>query len=209
MITSARHKPRHAKPRPRRSALRTGIGGGVLGTLALTAFAAPASAHQADPGPSYQGSDTHVPYSRHDSNSSAAPDTSASDSVGSPSQSTRPISGSAAAVVEFVRAQLGKGFVMGATGPGAYDCSGLVQAAYRQAGIDLPRVSQAQSAAGRSVSLSDLQPGDILYWGGRGSASHVAIYVGDGQFIGAQNSRTGVVERSMQWSQPSGAVRVL
>lgn len=70
-------------------------------------------------------------------------------------------------------------------------------------------MSQAQSNAGTSVSLSNLQPGDILYWGAKGSAYHVAIYVGGGKFVGAQNPSTGVVERSLSYDMPTGAVRVL
>ncbi|MGW6833357.1 C40 family peptidase [Streptomyces sp. NPDC054949] len=122
---------------------------------------------------------------------------------------SRPATGSAAAIVDFARAQVGKAYVSGATGSSAYDCSGLVQAAYRQAGITLDRVSQAQSTAGTSVSLSNLQPGDILYWGAKGSAYHVAIYVGGGKFVGAQNPSTGVVERNLSYDMPTGAVRVL
>ncbi|MFJ8012779.1 C40 family peptidase [Streptomyces sp. NPDC096339] len=122
---------------------------------------------------------------------------------------TAPATGSAAAIVNFARAQVGKAYVSGGTGPSSYDCSGLVQAAYRQANISLPRVSQAQSSAGTSVSLSALQPGDILYWGPRGSAYHVAIYVGGGKFVGAQNPSTGIVERSLSYDKPTGAVRVL
>lgn len=120
-----------------------------------------------------------------------------------------PATGSAAAIVNFARAQVGKAYVMGGTGPSSFDCSGLVQAAYRQAGISLPRMSQAQSSAGTSVSLSALQPGDILYWGAKGSAYHVAVYVGGGKFVGAQNSGTGIVERSLSYDKPTGAVRVL
>ncbi|KOG45694.1 MULTISPECIES: C40 family peptidase [Streptomyces] len=120
-----------------------------------------------------------------------------------------PATGSAAAIVNFARAQVGKAYVMGGTGPSSFDCSGLVQAAYRQAGISLPRMSQAQSSAGTSVSLSALQPGDILYWGSKGSAYHVAIYVGGGKFVGAQNPSTGIVERSLSYDKPTGAVRVL
>ncbi|MFJ6052069.1 C40 family peptidase [Streptomyces sp. NPDC092307] len=120
-----------------------------------------------------------------------------------------PATGSAAAIVNFARAQVGKAYVMGGTGPSSFDCSGLVQAAYRQAGISLPRMSQAQSSAGTSVSLSALQPGDILYWGSRGSAYHVAIYVGGGKFVGAQNPSTGIVERNLSYDKPTGAVRVL
>ncbi|MFF1409783.1 C40 family peptidase [Streptomyces sp. NPDC058289] len=122
---------------------------------------------------------------------------------------TAPVTGSAAAIVSFARAQVGKAYVMGGTGPSSFDCSGLVQAAYRQAGISLPRMSQAQSSAGTSVSLSALQPGDILYWGSKGSAYHVAIYVGGGKFVGAQNPSTGIVERSLSYDKPTGAVRVL
>ncbi len=132
----------------------------------------------------------------------------ASASTGSSTVSA-PASGSAAAIVAFARAQVGDAYVMGATGPNAWDCSGLVQAAYRQAGIDLPRVSGSQSSMGTSVSLNALQPGDILYWGSRSGSYHVAIYVGGGKFVGAQNPSTGVVERSLDWDRPSGAVRIL
>ncbi|MFI7238185.1 C40 family peptidase [Streptomyces cyaneofuscatus] len=136
--------------------------------------------------------------------SSSAPSASSS----APSSSSN-ATGSAAAIVAFAKAQVGDAYVSGGTGPNAWDCSGLVQAAYRTVGIDLPRVSQSQSTAGTQVSLDNLQPGDILYWGGAGSAYHVAIYVGDGQFVGAQNSSTGTVQRSMDYDRPSGAVRVL
>ncbi|MFD8909958.1 C40 family peptidase [Streptomyces sp. NPDC059575] len=117
--------------------------------------------------------------------------------------------GSAAAIINFVKAQVGKAYVSGATGPSAYDCSGLVQTAFKQVGVTLPRVSQDQSTAGTQVSLSNLQPGDILYWGSAGSAYHVAVYVGDGMFVGAQNPSTGVAEKPLSYDPPSGAVRVL
>jgi cell wall-associated NlpC family hydrolase len=117
--------------------------------------------------------------------------------------------GSAAAVVSFVKAQVGDAYVSGGTGPNSWDCSGLVQAAFKQVGVNLPRVSQDQSTAGTSVSLSNLQPGDILYWGSAGSAYHVAVYVGDGMFVGAQNPSTGVVEKPLSYDPPTGAVRVL
>ncbi|MET4647080.1 cell wall-associated NlpC family hydrolase [Streptomyces atratus] len=132
--------------------------------------------------------------------------TSGSASVASSSSSA---TGSAASVISFVKAQVGDAYVSGGTGPNSWDCSGLVQAAFRSVGVDLPRVSQAQSTAGTQVSLSNLQPGDILYWGGAGSAYHVGVYVGGGQFVGAQNPSTGVVLRSLDYDPPSGAVRVL
>jgi cell wall-associated NlpC family hydrolase len=125
------------------------------------------------------------------------------------STSSSTATGSVAEVVAFVKAQIGKAYVSGATGPSAYDCSGLVQTAFKQVGINLPRVSQDQSTAGTQVSLSNLQPGDILYWGSAGSAYHVAVYVGDGMFVGAQNPSSGVGEHPLSYDPPSGAVRVL
>jgi cell wall-associated NlpC family hydrolase len=139
---------------------------------------------------------------------SASVDTGSSDSSGS-SVSSSSATGSAAAVIAFVQAQVGDAYVTGGTGPNSWDCSGLVQAAFKQVNIDLPRVSQSQSTAGTQVSLDNLQPGDILYWGGAGSAYHVGVYVGDGMFVGAQNSSTGVVQAPLSYDPPSGAVRVL
>ncbi|MFJ2432196.1 C40 family peptidase [Streptomyces anulatus] len=128
-------------------------------------------------------------------------------SASAPSSSN--VSGSAASIVAFAKAQVGDAYSLGSTGPNSWDCSSLVQAAYRTVGIDLPRVSQSQSTFGTQVSLDNLQPGDILYWGGAGSAYHVAIYVGGGEFVGAQNSSTGTVQRSLDYDRPTGAVRVL
>ncbi|MFJ2114547.1 C40 family peptidase [Streptomyces sp. NPDC087850] len=145
------------------------------------------------------------------SNSTAGSGAGSNASTGSSSASTvtSRATGSAASVVAFVQSHIGDAYIMGSTGPNAWDCSGLVQAAYSQIGIDLPRVSQDQSTAGTQVSLSNLQPGDILYWGGAGSAYHTAIYIGDGQFVGAQNPSKGVVQASLDYDPPSGAVRVL
>ncbi|WP_434594801.1 C40 family peptidase [Streptomyces sp. A5-4] len=143
----------------------------------------------------------------------SAASTSSNDSGSSASSSSSPSSsqatGSAASVVAFARAQVGDAYVSGGTGPNSWDCSGLVQAAFGTIGVDLPRVSQDQSTAGTQVGLSNLQPGDILYWGSAGSAYHVGIYVGGGKFVGAQNSGTGVVEQTLDYDPPSGAVRVL
>lgn len=127
--------------------------------------------------------------------------------LSAPSSSTA--TGSTATLVSFLKAQLGKAYVLGSTGPSSYDCSGLTQAAFSQIGIDLPRVSQDQSTQGTQVGLDNLQVGDILYWGSAGSAYHVGVYVGGGNFIGAQNSSTGIVERPLDYDMPTGAVRVL
>ncbi|MFD5570720.1 C40 family peptidase [Streptomyces cadmiisoli] len=122
---------------------------------------------------------------------------------------TPPASGSVATVIAFLKAQVGDAYVMGATGPSAWDCSSLVQAAFRQVGVDLPRVSQDQSTVGTEVSLSNLQVGDILYWGGKGSAYHTGVYIGNGQYLDAANPSKGVVIQDLSGYPASGAVRVL
>ncbi|MFF3639619.1 C40 family peptidase [Streptomyces sp. NPDC002564] len=125
------------------------------------------------------------------------------------SEAAAPASGSVGTVISFLKAQLGDAYVMGASGPNAWDCSSLVQAAFKQAGVDLPRVSQDQSVAGTPVSLSDVQVGDILYWGGAGSAYHVGVYIGNGQYLDAANPGKGVVIQDLSGYPASGAVRVL
>ncbi|MFD3946555.1 NlpC/P60 family protein [Streptomyces sp. NPDC058579] len=94
-----------------------------------------------------------------------------------------PASSRAAAAVIAARSAIGKPYVWGATGPSGFDCSGLMVWSYRQAGISLPRTSQAQRHAGRQVPLSQAQPGDLVTY--RGDASHVGIYAGNGQVIHA------------------------
>ncbi|MFC9429870.1 C40 family peptidase [Streptomyces sp. NPDC056987] len=140
------------------------------------------------------------------SSSASSSSSSASDTA---SKATSQATGSAAAVLAFAQAQVGDAYIMGSTGPNAWDCSSLVQASFRQIGVDLPRVSQDQSVAGTQVSLDNLQPGDILYWGSAGSAYHTAIYIGGGEFIGAQNPSKGVIQASLDYDPPTGAVRVL
>ncbi|WP_128376102.1 C40 family peptidase [Streptomyces cavernae] len=98
-------------------------------------------------------------------------------------QGAEPASGRAAAAVAAVRSALGKPYVWGANGPSGFDCSGLMQWSYAQAGVGLPRTSQAQQHAGRQVPLSQAQPGDLVIY--RSDASHVGMYVGDGQVIHA------------------------
>jgi len=117
-------------------------------------------------------------------------------------------SGKSGQVLSFLKNQVGKSYVLGGNGPSVFDCSGLTVAAYKLAGVELPRLSQQQSARGTPVSLSQAQPGDLLYWGTPGSAHHVAVYIGDGKFIGAQNPSVGIVEKSLSYSQPTGARRL-
>jgi len=93
--------------------------------------------------------------------------------------------------VQFAYAQLGKPYVWGATGPGAFDCSGLMYAAWQAAGVTLPRDTYEEWAELPHVPLSSLQPGDLILYNGE---SHVAMYVGDGYIIDAPHTGA-VVER--------------
>ncbi|MFJ3923778.1 NlpC/P60 family protein [Streptomyces sp. NPDC090022] len=94
-----------------------------------------------------------------------------------------PSSGRAAAAVMAARAAVGRPYIWGSTGPSGFDCSGLMVWSYRQAGVSLPRTSQAQRFAGRQVPLSEARPGDLVTY--RSDASHVGMYVGNGQVVHA------------------------
>lgn len=89
--------------------------------------------------------------------------------------------GDRATVVQAALTQVGSPYVWGGAAPGGFDCSGLVMWAFQQAGISLPHSSQAQAVGGQPVSLSDLQPGDVVTF--YNDASHSGIYVGDGMVI--------------------------
>lgn len=112
----------------------------------------------------------------------------------------------AAAAVSYAYAKLGSPYVWGATGPNAFDCSGLVQAAYRSAGLSLPRTTYAQINAGRRVSRSELQPGDLVFF--YSGISHVGLYVGHGQMIHAPNPSAPVRLAPVDQMPFAGATRV-
>ncbi|MEU0527815.1 NlpC/P60 family protein [Streptomyces niveus] len=94
-----------------------------------------------------------------------------------------PASARAAAAARAARGAVGLPYVWGANGPSGFDCSGLTQWAYAQAGVSLPRTSQAQRYAGQQVPLSDARPGDLVAY--RDDASHIGMYMGNGQVVHA------------------------
>ncbi|GAA2078636.1 C40 family peptidase [Streptomyces albiaxialis] len=95
----------------------------------------------------------------------------------------RASSGRAAAAVAAAKSAVGKPYVWGAAGPSSFDCSGLTQWAYGKAGTSIPRTSQGQRGAGKQVPLSQARPGDLVVY--RDDASHVGMYVGNGQVVHA------------------------
>ncbi|MFE0920740.1 NlpC/P60 family protein [Streptomyces nigra] len=97
--------------------------------------------------------------------------------------------------LSFARTQIGKPYVWGATGPDSYDCSGLTQAAWKAAGVDIPRVTYDQVNAGTTVPVSSAQPGDLVFF--YDDITHVGLYIGNGMMIHAPKPGTYVREESI------------
>lgn len=122
-----------------------------------------------------------------------------------PQASTQSNSSTAQTVVSAAQSQIGKPYVWGATGPNAYDCSGLVQYAYSQAGKNVGRTTYQQAGAGQHISVSQAQAGDILMWGDY----HDAIYVGNNQYVHAPQPGQNVTQASISsYFMPDYAIRV-
>ncbi|MDD7965638.1 C40 family peptidase [Actinomycetospora sp. DW7H6] len=113
--------------------------------------------------------------------------------------------GVARTAIEFATAETGKPYVWGATGPSSYDCSGLMLRAYERAGIVLPRVSRDQYKAGAHVPVEQAQPGDLLFWAYDESdpdtIHHVAMYLGNGQMMEAQQTGVPLGTRAVTWGE--------
>jgi cell wall-associated NlpC family hydrolase len=111
------------------------------------------------------------------------------------------------AAIAFARAQIGDPYKWGATGPNAWDCSGLTMGAWQAGGISLPHYSVAQYSESTPVSAGSLQPGDLVFWGSSSSPSsiyHVALYVGGGMIVQAPRTGQDVEEVSMYyWIPPN------
>jgi len=99
--------------------------------------------------------------------------------------------GRAAIAVQYALAQVGDNYVAAAAGPDAFDCSGLTMTAWKQAGVSLSHLSYAQFDETRRVPVSEIQPGDLVFYFGSG-AHHVGIYVGGGKMVSASNPSAGV-----------------
>ncbi|WP_371495727.1 transglycosylase family protein [Kitasatospora sp. NBC_00374] len=140
----------------------------------------------------------------------AAPAAPAASTAAKPAAATQ-ATGSKAAAINFALSKVGQAYVYGGSSDGGWDCSGLTQAAYRQAGVSLPRVAADQADTSTRVSLDSLQPGDLLFWSNNGSNSgvyHVALYVGNGTYVEAANPSAGVrTETIANWA-PDFAGRI-
>jgi len=110
-----------------------------------------------------------------------------------------------AKALAFAKSQLGKPYRFGASGPGAYDCSGLTGAAWRAAGVSLARTSQGQYRGGRPISRSELQLGDLVFF--YGGISHVGLYAGNGMILDAPRPGKSVRYTPMKYMPYAGARR--
>ncbi len=114
-------------------------------------------------------------------------------------------SGRAAGAVAFALNQVGKRYTYGGTGPSAYDCSGLTQAAYRSVGVYLPHQSAAQYGSGRRIPASQLRPGDLVFY--YSPIHHVGMYIGGGRIVHAANPSSGINIAGLYSMPFVGAVR--
>lgn len=126
-------------------------------------------------------------------------------SSGNSKPETTPAEGSSngEAIVSIAKQYLGYPYIWGGSSPSGFDCSGFVQYVMKSSGYSVYRTATDQLANGSPVSRNELMPGDMVFFSNTystSSASHVGIYVGDGQFIHSENSRTGVVISSLSES---------
>ena len=111
-------------------------------------------------------------------------------------------------IADFAVQYVGNPYVWGGTSltEGA-DCSGFVQTVFANFGLYLSRTAESQSYGGTSISLDNLQPGDLLFYNSTGSIDHVAIYIGGGQIVHAANSRSGIIISNAYYQTPVCARR--
>ena len=112
-------------------------------------------------------------------------------------------------ICEFARQFVGNPYRWGGTSlTNGADCSGFTLSVYANYGVSLPHSSKAQANCGTRIDLSELQPGDLVFYGGK-NIHHVAMYIGNGQVVHAQSTNTGIVVSSMNYNTPTRAVRIL
>lgn len=116
-------------------------------------------------------------------------------------------------VIQTSLQYIGVPYVFGGTTPGGFDCSGFTRYVFANAGISLPRTADAQYEVGTPVAYSDLIPGDLVFFSTYTyGASHVGVYIGDGQFVDASTSRGVAIDslNSSYWSSTYiGARRII
>ncbi len=146
--------------------------------------------------------------------SAAAEAAAAQESSSSTSESTTTTttsSSSGSAILSYASQFVGNPYVWGGTSlTNGADCSGFVLSVFANYGYSLPHSSASQSRRGTSISVSDIQPGDLLFYGSSSSSiSHVAIYIGNGQIVHASDEKTGIKISNYNYRTPVAAVSIL
>jgi cell wall-associated NlpC family hydrolase len=116
-------------------------------------------------------------------------------------------SSSRSRLVDYALRFQGNPYVWGGTSlTNGADCSGFTQSVFRDNGISIPRTSRTQATGGRTISISEMQPGDLIFYDRNGTINHVAIYIGNGKVIGASNPENGIRISNYTYRQPIKAV---
>ncbi|MFD5065562.1 C40 family peptidase [Streptomyces sp. NPDC058394] len=149
----------------------------------------------------YAGETLRLPIFPGQDRAKTAPPTSPAPSSGDKTRKQAVAQSAPRAVIAFARAQVGKPYVWGGTGPRGYDCSGLVMRAWERAGVRLPRTTWSQIHAGKATTRAKLVPGDLVI---TASGGHVQLYIGDGKVIHAP--RPGRTVTVTQLADPSQVV---
>lgn len=137
--------------------------------------------------------------------SNSSDSTSGSTTAGGSSYSSR-----GASVASYALQFVGNPYVWGGSSlTNGADCSGFTMSVYAHFGYGLPHSSGSQSGCGRAVSLSDLRPGDLVFYRHGGSIGHVALYIGGGRVVHAQCKRTGITTSSVNYRTPACARRII
>lgn len=113
-------------------------------------------------------------------------------------------------LVDAAYSQLGKPYVWGGQGPNVFDCSGLMNYLYTNvAGLSIGSWTVPQETSGRQIAVSQAKAGDLLFWGSHGATTHVAMYIGNGQYIHAPKPGDVVKITALSTFTPNFAVNVL
>ncbi|MCI8769885.1 MAG: SH3 domain-containing protein [Lachnospiraceae bacterium] len=150
--------------------------------------------------------------SRNNSSSSRSNSSSSNNSSSNSNSSTYHATpgGSGSAIANYACKFVGRPYVWGGTSlTNGADCSGFTMSVYAQFGYSLPHSSAAQAGCGRSVSLSSLQPGDLIFYRNGSRIGHVAMYIGGGRVVHASNKTDGIKISSYNYRQPACARRIV
>ena len=133
----------------------------------------------------------------------------ASDNAAKPTDSGK-ATGTRAEIVAYAKQFEGNPYVYGGTSlTNGADCSGFTMSIYKHFGISIGRSSRDQAANGKTISISDLQPGDLIFYGSKGYINHVALYIGGGEIIHASTASTGIKISNYNYKTPVKAVTFL